>query len=592
MDYVMPKYGKMDWKEDDSWSDIILDDIYNTFYKEPKVAKESKIAKERKVAKEVIVISSSDDEVLSEEELTSDEELSSKEEVHVIASSKGPSKSLLKWYDDSSDKEIPEYYFSMSTESASKALKLKASTLSASKSKASTSKTSKNGTYYITCIKDGPFQPKTVEGANKPEAQGSNDGRRAASQDQHLKSIIVSCISDDMLESVVSYETAKQTWTDLVYSFEGPLDTQENRIMDLKFEYNTFKAKDSESLSHTYTHYKTLLNELTNDGVTLSKHEINISFTLDLADIYGRFVYEGNLISRRYLKYKKALDFQENFDDDVDERTSEEYLRDLDIEFHERALLHAVGKNHARNGEWIDITMRKEQLKEEECVNGKWLSSYSKDVNENAFIPASMGYDHEMSPKLKEWVERSNPNSKLLNFNTRRILVLESQAVNKSLGLNEAPTDYESSKESEYTWVYFLKKKSQAAETIMSFIKNVENQNDVKVKQIRTDNETEFRNKELESFCDEKGISQNFSSPYTPEQNSVVERKNKTLIEAARTMLNDLVLSKHLWIEIVEFKRISLTGFYSCTSRSRYRSVSKQTTRTGLQDMAMADFES
>ncbi|GKD51006.1 retrovirus-related pol polyprotein from transposon TNT 1-94 [Tanacetum coccineum] len=72
---------------------------------------------------------------------------------------------------------------------------------------------------------------------------------------------------------------------------------------------------------------------------------------------------------------------------------------------------------------------------------------------------------------------------------------------------------------SRYTWVYFLRKKSQAPEMIMSFIRMVENQNDVKVKQIRTDNETEFRNHELESFYDEKGISQNFSSPYTLEQN-------------------------------------------------------------------------
>nr|GEX62432.1 hypothetical protein [Tanacetum cinerariifolium] len=66
----------------------------------------------------------------------------------------------------------------------------------------------------------------------------------------------------------------------------------------------------------------------------------------------------------------------------------------------------------------------------------------------------------------------------------------------------------------------------------------VENQNDVKVKQIKTDNETEYINHELESVCDEKGISHNFSSPYTPEQNGVAKMKNRTLIEAARTILN------------------------------------------------------
>ncbi|GKB88277.1 retrovirus-related pol polyprotein from transposon TNT 1-94, partial [Tanacetum coccineum] len=104
---------------------------------------------------------------------------------------------------------------------------------------------------------------------------------------------------------------------------------------------------------------------------------------------------------------------------------------------------------------------------------------------------------------------------------------------------------------SRYTWVHFLRKKSQAAEMIISFIRMVENQNDVKVKQIKTDNGGEFRNHELESFCNEKGISHSFSSPYTPEQNGVAKRKNRTLIEAARTMLNGSVLSKHFWTEAV-----------------------------------------
>ncbi|GJW20431.1 retrovirus-related pol polyprotein from transposon TNT 1-94 [Tanacetum coccineum] len=104
---------------------------------------------------------------------------------------------------------------------------------------------------------------------------------------------------------------------------------------------------------------------------------------------------------------------------------------------------------------------------------------------------------------------------------------------------------------SRYTCVYFLKKKSHASETIMSFIKRVENQNDIKVKQLRTDNGTEFRNSILVNFCDDKGISQNFSSPYTPEQNGVAKKKNKTLIEAARTMLFGSVFSKQCWTEAV-----------------------------------------
>nr|GEV35239.1 retrovirus-related Pol polyprotein from transposon TNT 1-94 [Tanacetum cinerariifolium] len=203
---------------------------------------------------------------------------------------------------------------------------------------------------------DGPFQPKTAKGDAKPKSQWTPDERRMVFHDQRLKSIIMSCLPDDIMESDISCVLAKEKWTDLVHRFEGPSDTNENRIMDLKLKYQTFRTKSTESLSQTYSRYKTLLNELANDGVNLSKHKIN---TLDLADIYGRFVYDDNLIQRRYSETKKARittplscavstaffsnnvirDFKENFDDEVDDRSSEEYLRDLEIEYHERALL-------------------------------------------------------------------------------------------------------------------------------------------------------------------------------------------------------------------------------------------------------------
>ncbi|GJS37968.1 retrovirus-related pol polyprotein from transposon TNT 1-94 [Tanacetum coccineum] len=85
----------------------------------------------------------------------------------------------------------------------------------------------------------------------------------------------------------------------------------------------------------------------------------------------------------------------------------------------------------------------------------------------------------------------------------------------------------------------------------MSFIKRVENQKDIHVKQLRIDNGTKFRNSILVNFCDEKGISQDFSSPYIPKQNGVGERKNRILIEAARTMLSGSVFSKQYWIKVI-----------------------------------------
>ncbi|GKD71241.1 retrovirus-related pol polyprotein from transposon TNT 1-94, partial [Tanacetum coccineum] len=66
------------------------------------------------------------------------------------------------------------------------------------------------------------------------------------------------------------------------------------------------------------------------------------------------------------------------------------------------------------------------------------------------------------------------------------------------------------------------------------YSRKMENLNEVRVKELRSDNGIEFRNHKLEEFCDEKGISQNFSSLCTLEQNGVAERRNKTLIEAAK----------------------------------------------------------
>nr|GEX16190.1 hypothetical protein [Tanacetum cinerariifolium] len=79
----------------------------------------------------------------------------------------------------------------------------------------------------------------------------------------------------------------------------------------------------------------------------------------------------------------------------------------------------------------------------------------------------------------------------------------------------------------------------------------MENLNEVRVKELRSDKRTEFKNHKLEEFCDEKGISHNFSFLCTPEQNDVAERRNKTLIEAARFMLNNAKLPKKIWGEAV-----------------------------------------
>nr|GEU75360.1 retrovirus-related Pol polyprotein from transposon TNT 1-94 [Tanacetum cinerariifolium] len=352
--------------------------------------------------------------------------------------------------------------------------------------------------YYLKCIKDGPFQPKTAEGDAKPESQWTLDERRVVVQDQRLKSIIMSCLPDDIMKYVISCVSAKEMWTDLDFQ-ENSDDKIEERfseeyLRDLDIEYHEIALLENSKRfikrRNNFSVFKGFQPKFTPKLIQSSSNSSNQAdrkFQKDYKAEYKKMKAKLALLeaspsspqTRKYFQPKNKGLIAETLDWDEEE-------------------------NHARNDKWADITMRK--------VNT--LLSMDEDADWKNYL---------------------------------KILVPEIQAVNESF---ETLNTLESSKDSKLnSLLHYLprktfrelhraqRKKSQAPKMITSFIRMVENQN-IQVKQIRTDNGTEFRNHELESFCDEKGISQNFPSPYTPEQNGVPERKNRTLIEATRTMLN------------------------------------------------------
>ncbi|GJW91660.1 putative ribonuclease H-like domain-containing protein [Tanacetum coccineum] len=102
-----------------------------------------------------------------------------------------------------------------------------------------------------------------------------------------------------------------------------------------------------------------------------------------------------------------------------------------------------------------------------------------------------------------------------------------------------------------FTWVFFLGTKDETYGILKNFITFIENQLGKKVKAIRCDNGVEFKTFQLIKLCGSKGIRRDYSNARTPQQNEVAERKNRTLIEAARTMLADSKLPTMFWTEAV-----------------------------------------
>ncbi|GJT20739.1 hypothetical protein Tco_0890676 [Tanacetum coccineum] len=321
--------------------------------------------------------------------------------------------------------------------------------------------------YYIQCIKDGLFKPKMIEGFDKPESQWTPDERRVVNQDQHLKSIIISCLPDDIIES------------DFQENFDDEVDDRSSeeylRDPELEFHERVLLANSKRFIKKK----NNFSSQKANEDTELSKG-FQPKFTPKLIQSS-----QHTQSSQNEPKFQK--EYKDEYKKNEEEVSNNEEMAQVKVLMALADDELSVGKNHARNDEWIDITMNsrkrddllalkqakleavtfqiqntdlkklnhalQDQLKEErkkKILDGEQLtkSSSKKDCKGNPFIPASLDYDHEMVLKSKDWVERHYRDSKLPNFNTERILVLKSQVVNECLKLIDALTDPESSKES------------------------------------------------------------------------------------------------------------------------------------------------
>jgi hypothetical protein len=115
---------------------------------------------------------------------------------------------------------------------------------------------------------------------------------------------------------------------------------------------------------------------------------------------------------------------------------------------------------------------------------------------------------------------------------------------------------------SRFTWVFFLQEKSQTQDTLKKFLRRAQNEFRLRIKKIRRDNGTEFKNSQIEGFLEEEDINHDFSSPYTPQQNGVVESKNRIPLDMARTMLDEYKTSDRFWAEAINTACYSINRLY------------------------------
>jgi hypothetical protein len=99
------------------------------------------------------------------------------------------------------------------------------------------------------------------------------------------------------------------------------------------------------------------------------------------------------------------------------------------------------------------------------------------------------------------------------------------------------------------TWIFFMKTKDEVFSRFQEFRAQVENQTGKKIKVLRSDNGGEYTSNDFKDFCKEAGIKRELTVSYNPQQNGVVERKNRSIISSSRAMIHDQEFPMFLWEE-------------------------------------------
>ena len=107
-------------------------------------------------------------------------------------------------------------------------------------------------------------------------------------------------------------------------------------------------------------------------------------------------------------------------------------------------------------------------------------------------------------------------------------------------------------------WVYFLRNKSEVFGIFKKFKSTVELQSGYKLKKLRSDRGGEYISVEFREFCEEIGMERQLTVAYTPQQNGVAERRNRTIVEMARCMMTEKGVPFDFWAEAVNTCSIHL----------------------------------
>ncbi|KAH9673511.1 Integrase catalytic domain-containing protein [Citrus sinensis] len=401
---------------------------------------------------------------------------------------------------------------------------------------------------------DGPFMPmfkdEIGDDIPKPSSQWSELEKRKMSLNSKAMNALFCALDKKEFHRVSSCESAQEIWHKLEVVYEGTNQVKESKISRYTRQYELFQMDQNENVYSMYTRFTDIVNTLGALGKTFSNsekvkkiirslpkewrpkrtaiEEAKDLNTLPLDDLIGSLIsYEEDLAAEKgHEEKKKSIALKASkYESDEESEPDDEELAILARRF--RKFFKKTGeRRNFRN--FKNYREKKEAITCYECKKPGHIRSECPLINKlkKKAMVATWDDSEEEQMMKKDRKKYASLNGKYYAF----VIV----------------DDY-----SRYTWVLFLANKDDALDAFKVLCKKLQNEKGHGIVCIRSDHGGEFENHAFESFCNNLGIEHQFSSPRTPQQNGVVERKNRSIQEMARTMLNENALPKYFWAEAV-----------------------------------------
>ncbi|KAJ8751984.1 hypothetical protein K2173_000730 [Erythroxylum novogranatense] len=346
--------------------------------------------------------------------------------------------------------------------------------------------------------------------ANPTVAQMKNHKERKTRKSK-AKACLFSAISSTIFTRIMNLESAKEIWDYLKKEYQGSERTKNMQILNLIREFEMVKMKESESIKDYSDKLLGIINKVRLLGKDFSYERISKISSLEESK---------DLSSISLAELVNALQAQEQRRMMRKEETTED----------------SGCTNHMTNDQTLFIEIDKTLISKVKIGNGEFISVKGKGT---VAIESLTGLKHITDVLYVPDIDQ----------NLLSVPLLEDQLID-CVACQYGKQSRKPFPQSTWRATHKLQLvHTDVANVFWKFKTWVENQSDCKLHTIRSDNGKEFVNETFDKFCEEAGIEHQLTTPYTPQQNGVSERKNRSIMEMTRCMLHEKELPKNLWAE-------------------------------------------